>query len=83
MYAKADLAVKNLADVQVLCSKHASMLDSTTEKALQVTKATVTPSWWALWVLFRYRTVRDWFDLHYLLPRIADKAVFCFIIFSL
>ena len=82
-YASADLATENVTMVDALGSKHATILDADTQKALEVKRATTTPSWWAYWVLFRYRTLRDWRDPAYLMPRLADKVIFCFIIFTM
>lgn len=81
-YTASPLAAENLEVTQQLSTKQ-SLLDAESQKALQVTRATTTPSWWALWVLFRYRTLRDWANPAYLMPRLSDKIIFCFIIFTM
>ncbi|KAI8473366.1 MAG: ATP-binding cassette superfamily [Monoraphidium minutum] len=44
-------------------------------KALGAKNGTATPWWWALGVLLRYRTLRNWRDPYFLGPRITDKLV--------
>lgn len=80
-YARTSLAAANLKEVDSLecegCSINPATLD-----ALKVKRATVTPTWWAFWVLFRYRTLRSFKDPDFLGPRIADKIIFSIVIFS-
>jgi ATP-binding cassette, subfamily G (WHITE), member 2 len=82
MYKDSKLGQQSLLELEAVKPQHAA-LDEDTQKALKVTRATETPSWWAFWVLFKYRTLTDWKNVEYLMPRISDKVLFAFVIFSL
>lgn len=58
-------------------------LDAQVASELAVRRSTVTPFWHALWVLLKYRTSRNYRDPGYIMPRLADKVLFSFIIATL
>lgn len=62
--------------------KHVVISEST-KKELAVKRDTVTPSWWALRTLFKYRTLKNYKNPEFLGPRVGDKLIFSIIIFSL
>ena len=73
-----------LGDKEIEDQLHlSSTLDEETKKNLAVRRETVTPFWWALKTLLKYRTLKNWRDPVFLGPRIGDKLLFSFIIFSL
>ncbi|EFN51572.1 hypothetical protein CHLNCDRAFT_140061 [Chlorella variabilis] len=61
----------------------AEEMDEATEKDMAVKRETVTPFWWALKTLFKYRTAKNYRSPDYLGPRVADKLIFSLIIFTL
>lgn len=63
--------------------KETSSLDQATLKDLQVKRETSTPFWWALLVLLKYRTTKNYRNGDYLGARLGDKILLTFIIFSL
>jgi ATP-binding cassette subfamily G (WHITE) protein 2 len=67
--------------VQPPTSRMRSMLG--TLRSSPSTRATVTPSWWALKTLLKYRMRADYRDPMFVAPRIADKLVFALIITTL
>eukprot|EP00884_Botryococcus_braunii_P014587 jgi/Botrbrau1/23129/Bobra.0243s0059.1 len=54
-----------------------------TSQALQASRATATPFWWAWLTLLKYRMVKDFRDPAYILPRIMDKLLVFTIIATL
>lgn len=50
--------------------------DEATRKDLAVKRETVTPFWWALRTLLRYRTLKNYRSGEFLGPRVADKLIF-------
>eukprot|EP00887_Chlorella_sp_A99_P000295 scaffold13.g295.t1 len=81
-YDKSEL--KEHADQEIEAQlKLASSLDATSRKSLAVKRGTTTPAWWALWTMLRYRTTKNYRDPAFLGPRIFDKLLFAFIMFSL
>jgi ATP-binding cassette subfamily G (WHITE) protein 2 len=55
VYEKSDIKANNDAQLERLMSEKASDLPPEVLKELQVTKATVTPWWWAFKTLVKYR----------------------------
>lgn len=43
----------------------------------------VNPTWWALWVMWRYRTLRLWSKLSFIAPRVFEKFMIVFLITTL
>ncbi|KIZ07852.1 hypothetical protein MNEG_0105 [Monoraphidium neglectum] len=58
---------------QLVSERH--LVPSAVARELAVRHATVTPWWWSLWVLLRYRTFLNWRDPSFLAARLADKVV--------
>lgn len=50
--------------------------DEATRKDLAVRRETVTPFWWALRTLLKYRTAKNYRSGEFLGPRVADKLIF-------
>lgn len=61
----------------------ASDLDEATRRDLAVRRDTVTPFWWGLRTLLKYRTLKNYRNPEYLGPRIGDKLIFSLLIFTL
>lgn len=61
----------------------ASELSETAKKELAVRRETVTPTWWALRTLFKYRTSKNYKNPEFLGPRVGDKLIFSIVIFTL
>lgn len=58
-------------------------LPEAVQKELRVRSETVTPTWWAVKVLLKYRTGRNYRSPAFLASRVADKLIFSAVIFSL
>ncbi|PRW20409.1 P-loop containing nucleoside triphosphate hydrolase [Chlorella sorokiniana] len=54
-----------------------------TQRDLAVRRDTVTPFWWGLRTLLKYRTLKNYRNPEYLGPRIGDKLIFSLLIFTL
>ncbi|KAK9808027.1 hypothetical protein WJX73_006051 [Symbiochloris irregularis] len=52
-------------------------------RELHVTSATTNGVAWGWWIILKYRFLKDFTDVHYLAPRIADKVSLGLIIVSL
>ena len=63
--------------------KLASQLDENSKKELSVRRATVTPFFHALWTLLRFRTAKNYRNPEFLGPRLGDKVIFSFLLFTL
>ncbi|KAL4431462.1 hypothetical protein ABPG75_006718 [Micractinium tetrahymenae] len=81
-YAKSELKTAAEAEIERQLAM-ASDLDEATRADLAVKRETVTPFWWALRTLLKYRTTKNYKSPDYLGPRIADKLIFSLIIFTL
>ncbi|KAL4421764.1 hypothetical protein ABPG77_009747 [Micractinium sp. CCAP 211/92] len=81
-YAKSELKAAADAEIERQLAL-ASDLDEATRADLAVTRETVTPFWWALRTLLKYRTTKNYKSPDYLGPRVADKLIFSLIIFTL
>ena len=51
-------------------------VDVQIKKVLETKRATVTPFWWGLKTIVKYRTIRNYTDPGFLWPRIGDKLFF-------
>ncbi|CAD7705429.1 unnamed protein product [Ostreobium quekettii] len=63
--------------------KESAAVSEETLRELSVRRATVTPFWWGLRTLIKYRTTKNYQDPTFLGPRVGDKLVFAFILMSL
>ncbi|KAK9867775.1 hypothetical protein WJX84_007302 [Apatococcus fuscideae] len=54
-----------------------------TLKELSVTEGTVTPAWWAIKTLLKYRMGRDFMDAKFIGPRVFDKFTVCILMMTL
>ena len=54
-------------------------VDVQIKKVLETKRATVTPFWWGLKTIVKYRTIRNYTDPEFLGPRIGDKLIFSLI----
>jgi ATP-binding cassette, subfamily G (WHITE), member 2 len=52
-------------------------------KELAVKRSTVTPWWWGLKTIVKYRTTRNYKDGAFLGPRIGDKILLTLLILTL
>ena len=41
------------------------------------------PTWWALWVMWRYRSLRSWLKISFIAPRVFEKLIIVFLITTL
>jgi hypothetical protein len=58
-------------------------MQSVADTKLNTTSSTVTPGWWAFYVILKYRTRKNYRDPEYLGPRLGDKIFLSFIITTL
>ena len=61
----------------------ASQLDEEARSQLAVRRETVTPFWWALKTLLKYRTTKNYRNPEFLGPRVGDKLIFSILVFTL
>lgn len=81
MYEASPLKMSNDAELDAMLKQNSS-LNPATLKELSVKRATVTPFWWALWIMFRFRTAKNYKNGAFLGPRIGDKLIFSLLIFT-
>lgn len=81
-FAKSDLKVQGDKAIETMLHL-SSTIDEQSKKELAVKRETVTPSWWALMILFKYRTLKNYRSPDFLGPRVMDKLIFSIIIFTL
>lgn len=81
-YKNSLLARQNAERIAVHAQQH-SVLSAQTLKELRTKRGTVTPFWFALFVLFKYRTISNYRNPQFLGPRIGDKLIFSLLIMSL
>lgn len=76
---------KSIADKEIarIHEDRHIIISENTKRELAVKRDTVTPSWWALRTLFKYRTLKNYKNPEFLGPRVADKLIFSIIIFTL
>lgn len=82
LFAKSELKAQGDKEIDRMLSV-SSTLDEQTKKELAVKRETVTPTWWALKILFQYRTLKNYRSPEFLGPRVMDKLIFSIIIFTL
>ncbi|WPT13876.1 ABC transporter G family member 34 [Picochlorum sp. SENEW3] len=81
-FAKSEIKLQGDKEIDHMLQK-TSTLDEQTKKDLAVKRDTVTPTWWALKTLFKYRTSKNYRSPEFLGPRVMDKLIFSIIIFTL
>lgn len=81
-YQESDLKKEVDEAVQAL-SQDKLELPEQVWRELAVTRATVTPSWWALMTLIKYRTTRNFRDPEFLGPRLLDKVLLGLVMLTL
>lgn len=69
----AAAAADTATDRMLLPSTSKELLSAQQAKELSTRSATVTPWWWGIKTLFKYRTLTNYKDPSYLLPRFMDK----------
>ncbi|GFR47309.1 hypothetical protein Agub_g8996 [Astrephomene gubernaculifera] len=82
-YASSVLAQENGATIDEFLSQSADALPEHIQKELAVRSATVTPWWWGLKTLVKYRTTKNYRDPEFLGPRIGDKILISLLIMTL
>jgi len=81
-FGKSPLKKEGDKFLETFMQEHSSIPEATM-KELEVKRATVTPFWWALKTLVKYRTTRNYQSAEFLGPRIGDKLIFSLILMSL
>eukprot|EP01025_Chloroclados_australasicus_P041211 TRINITY_DN4350_c0_g1_i1.p1 TRINITY_DN4350_c0_g1~~TRINITY_DN4350_c0_g1_i1.p1 ORF type:complete len:528 (-),score=50.28 TRINITY_DN4350_c0_g1_i1:47-1465(-) len=81
-YQKSNLCVQVNQKVEEF-EKEGSNISPEMEKTLNVKRATVTPFWYGLKTLLKYRTTRNYRDPAFLGPRLGDKIIMSLVIMSL
>ncbi|GAB4821434.1 hypothetical protein N2152v2_008480 [Parachlorella kessleri] len=80
-FAASDL--KRIADAEIADQlQQSSMLSKQELKDLAVRRETVTPIWWGILILLRYRSLKNFRSPVWVIPRIGSKLVFSIIIFT-
>ena len=82
-FNKSELKKKCSEEIDRIHREDNMVIDEVTKKELAVRKDTVTPTWWALKTMFRYRTTKNYRNPEFLGPRVGDKLIFSIIIFTL
>lgn len=80
-YEASALKAANDEELDGMLKQHSSV-NPATMKELSVKRATVTPFWWALWIMFRFRTAKNYKNGAFLGPRVGDKMIFSILIFT-
>ncbi|GAB4821435.1 hypothetical protein N2152v2_008481 [Parachlorella kessleri] len=81
-FAGSDL--KRIADAEITEQlQQSSMLSQQDQKDLAVRRDTVTPFWWGIKTMLQYRTAKNYRNPAWLGPRLGDKVLMSFIIFTL
>lgn len=76
IYSGSELAQSNLVKLDAaMVEAAATPLPKHLQDELAVTRETVTPIWWGLKTLVKYRTPRNYRDPEFLGPRIGDKLL--------
>lgn len=81
MYEASALKAANDEELDGMLKQNSSV-NPATLKELSVKRATVTPFWWALWIMFRFRTAKNYKNGAFLGPRVGDKMIFSLLIFT-
>ncbi|GLI65656.1 hypothetical protein VaNZ11_009256 [Volvox africanus] len=82
-YASSQLFLDNAARIDQYLSESTDVLPETIQKELAVRSATVTPWWWGLKTLVKYRTTKNYRDGEFLGPRVGDKVFISLLIMTL
>ncbi|DBA95854.1 hypothetical protein WJX77_006274 [Trebouxia sp. C0004] len=81
-YNQSQLKQQNEQQLQKFLANEEHQVSARTLKQLRTRKATVTPSWWALLIMFKYRSRQNFKQADYLGPRLCEKALAAFLIFT-
>jgi ABC-type multidrug transport system ATPase subunit len=76
-YAASPLAIEMTAETAGLLAAGGADLSAHSRKALAARRETVTPGWWQLRTLLKYRSPKHFASPDWLGPRIGDKVRFC------
>ncbi|KAG2482622.1 hypothetical protein HYH03_018464 [Edaphochlamys debaryana] len=82
-YESSALCKENLAKIDSYLSESADVLPEHIQKELAVRSATVTPWWWGLKTLIKYRSSKNFKDPAFLGPRIGDKIFIGLLVMTL
>lgn len=82
-YAKSQLYLENQAQLAVYQKEDHLDIPEDVQNELSTTSSTVTPWWWGIKTLVKYRTTRNYRDPAFLGPRIVDKLFMSFLILTL
>lgn len=82
-YAKSDLYKSNIAAIDQYMTDDHLDLPPEVQKELATTRSTVTPWWWGIKTLVKYRTSRNYRDIGWLAPRVMDKLFMSLLILTL
>jgi ATP-binding cassette subfamily G (WHITE) protein 2 len=82
-YAKSEHRSDAEKEAARMNDSHQLFMDEETRAELKVTRDTVTPTWWALKTMLKYRTLKNYTNPEFLGPRVGDKLIFSIIIFTL
>ncbi|KXZ47828.1 hypothetical protein GPECTOR_32g440 [Gonium pectorale] len=83
MVLNSSMYKENAATIDQYLSESADVLPAHIQKELAVRSATVTPWWWGLKTLIKYRTAKNYKDGEFLGPRIGDKIMISLLIMTL
>jgi ATP-binding cassette, subfamily G (WHITE), member 2 len=81
-YDKSDLKLQGDEEIDAQIAA-GSQLHAESKKDLKVQRETVTPFWWALKTLLKYRTLKNYRNPEFLGPRVGDKLIFSIVICTL
>lgn len=82
-FAKSEHRTDAEKEVGRMNKDYHMIMDEATKAELAVKRDTVTPTWWALRTMFKYRTLKNYTNPEFLGPRVGDKLIFSIIIFTL
>lgn len=83
IFASSELKAKMDREIYALMMEGKSEISGNSRDELLTRQETMTPTWWAIKTLLKYRTLKNYKNAEFLGPRIADKLVFSVIIFTL
>lgn len=81
-YSQSQLKQQNDQQLQKFLANEHGQVSEKALKQLKTKRATVTPSWWALLIMFKYRSRQNFQQADYLGPRLCEKALAAFLIFT-
>lgn len=83
-YANSELAEANRQQLETyLAGSSKDFISAEIQAELSTQTSTVTPWWWGLMVLFRYRTLKNYASAEFLGPRIGDKVFIGLLVMTL